>query len=425
MLALLAAFALSFERPQVAQVDTGQVVRDSFALMATGKYLPAIKGLEAAYSKGSEDDKAYIGQFIAYSYGMVGAEATAEVWMDKVLPPDESRGLPESPEIHDAKPVDALMEIVRKARSHQIVILNESHLESRNRAFAFQVARELRKQGFEYFAAETFTNSIFDSWSKGYPAMDIGRYTMDPFFGDLVRQAMKLGYKPMNYEAESIEVTGVGMERINQRDSAQAEHLVNRIIKLSPKAKIFIYCGGAHLTENWQTQPDGRALAWMAARLKKATGIDPLSIEQSEQVPHSFPGAESPEFRYADSKGWLKEPVVLTHAGKQLVFGSDWKDGVDMQVFHPRSVMHHARPDWTAMGDYRKEYSVRVVGEVSIGDLVQAFRKGEPADAVPVDQALITEGPRVLALMLPSGEYRIMLQSANGNTRTLLEKVKI
>src|SRR5690349_7579945 len=116
MLTLLATFALSLARPQAAQMDSGQVVRDSFALMATGKYLPAIKELEAAYSRGAEEDRAFIGQFIAYAYGMVGAESTAEAWMDRALPPDESRSQPESAAIHDAKPVDALREIVRAAR---------------------------------------------------------------------------------------------------------------------------------------------------------------------------------------------------------------------------------------------------------------------------------------------------------------------
>jgi hypothetical protein len=422
VLAALFLTAMQGER----RIDRVQVVQDSFAAMATGKYVCAIHALENAFKTAAGDDRAYIGQFLAYSYSFVGEESKAESLMDLVVPPSESNHRAESSEIHGAEPKDAIPTIVRAVKDHQIVILNESHLEPRSRAFALLLARELRKRGFEFLAAETFTADVFNAWHERFPTLRMGRYTMEPFFGDLVRQVIALGYKPMNYEAEGVTYSGDWMDRANQRDTAEAANIVERILKPFPKAKIFIYCGGDHVTEDWKRQEDGRDLAWMAARLKKTTGIDPLTIDQTEEVQHSSRLAESPEYRYADSHGWLNRPVVLQLSeGRFAVCGDDFKNGgVDMQVFHPRDAEASGPPAWMTMGGYRKR-KVLNLPIARAEELVQAFVLDEPIDSVPMDQVLVESGARVPPLMLPTGEYRIVAQGTNGHMTTLFEKVKV
>lgn len=61
--------------------------------------------------------------------------------------------------IAHARLADPIAEIVRRARSTRIVILNEDHWVPRDRAFALQVARALRPLGYDVLAAETFQNS--------------------------------------------------------------------------------------------------------------------------------------------------------------------------------------------------------------------------------------------------------------------------
>jgi len=54
--------------------------------------------------------------------------------------------------IANHNPAPALATIVKEAAGRQIVILNEGHHVPRHRAFAQQLAIELRKSGFEFLA---------------------------------------------------------------------------------------------------------------------------------------------------------------------------------------------------------------------------------------------------------------------------------
>jgi hypothetical protein len=408
------------------RIDPSQVVKDAFAQIASGQYFPAVHKLENACRLDSGDDKAYIGQFLAYAYSFVGAYSKAEMQMDLAVPPDPPTIGAQPKEILDAKPVDAVREIVKAAQNRQIVILNESHLEPRSRALALLLARQLRKEGFEYFAAETFTSSVFDAWLQGHPTLETGRYSLEPCFGDLVRQAIKLGYKPMNYEAENLPPGGDGVDRINAREIAQSENLISRLLKPHPKARIFIYCGGDHVTEGWKKM-DGKDLAWMAARLKKATGIDPLTIDQTAEIQHGIPSAESPEYRYADSHGLLRGPAIFMRPNKKwAVFGEDFKDGgVDMQVFHPRDTFVHGRPAWLSMNGYRLPVRVKIPPKESrVEMLIQAFVASETADTIPMDQIWVKRGETIPDLMLPKGRYRIVVQHADGTSLTLSDLIE-
>lgn len=396
----------------VAARDGRQAVSDAFATMAEGHYLPAVRQLEQSFHEGSVDDRNYVGQFLAYAYAMVGDVDAAELTMDKVVPPDDTNKAPVPTSLKGAIAVNALDAIREAARNRQIVMLNESHLESRNRAFALQVARALRKEGFQYFAAETFTPDVFDSWDAGYPRLKIGRYTMDPYFGDLVRQAMKMGYRPMNYEAQGLSPSNDWIEAANKRDSLEADNLVNRILKRNPHARIFVYCGAGHLTKDVKKPVDGRELMWMAARLKRATGIDPLTIDQSLEVPHSSRAAETPEYRFVSATKIDKPTIYRSKEDRWLVFGDDFKDGAaDMQVFHPRG------DGWMFINNYRGAYIITVPEGSRL--LVQAFSKSEPNDAVPMDQRLNDATANFVPLFLPKGEYRIIAQDENGNSRVL------
>jgi len=86
------------------------------------------------------------------------------------------------------EPRDALAEIVAAAKDRQVVILNEAHHVPLHRAFSLEVARALRKEGFEYFAAETFTRDIEALRKRGTPTRSTGFYSAEPAFGELIRE---------------------------------------------------------------------------------------------------------------------------------------------------------------------------------------------------------------------------------------------
>jgi len=406
-----------------AQVDAHKAVADAFGQMGQGKYLPAVHSLESAYRDAAVDDKPYLGNFLAYAYAFVGEVEQAEKLMDVIVPPDSSMSGPVPSDFLDAKGSDALWAIVNAARNRQIVILNESHLDPRCRAFAVRVARELRKLGFEYFAAETFTSSVFDAWTAGYPTLQTGRYSMEPYFGDLVRQAIKLGYKPMNYEAVRTTPSNDWIDSANQRESVQAQNIIDRILKRNPKAKIFVYCGGDHLTEDAKKQADGRELIWMAARLKRATGIDPLTIDQSYELQHSTPSAETPEFRYATGKHLLQAPTVFKlKNGGWAAYGEDFANAVDMQVFHPHDESE-SMPSWKLVNGNRTFCKITFYNGQR--GLIQAFASDEPNSAVPMDQAIMPPNRNSVMLALPNGKYRIVVQDEMGHQRVVMNGLRI
>lgn len=118
-----------------------------------GCYLAAIDGLkDAAYAPD----------------GTVRDPVALQVWqqfipfMTNELPPaapnrgesDDMLGRGWAAKIAAAAPRDAIAEIVRRARSTSIVILNEAHNSPRDRAFGLEVARALRPLGYSVLAVE-------------------------------------------------------------------------------------------------------------------------------------------------------------------------------------------------------------------------------------------------------------------------------
>jgi hypothetical protein len=302
---------------------------------------------------------------------------------------------------------EALEAIVAAAKNRQVVILNEAHHVPRHRAFATLVILELRKLGFEYFAAETFDENTVAMAARGYSRIADGHYNREPVFGDLIRQALAAGYRPVAYEHRDDVKTGLDTDwiaRIGVREEGQAQNLVDRLFAKDPTARVFIYVGYSHALKAPQDAGGGRQNVWMAARLRDKTGIDPLSIDQATVRPEMAP---------------LSESVFASFAGDSFVLASRTDDmrfwtaptGVDMTVIHRPERRVDGRPHWLAMNGYRTPHPIPAKLLPHRGRrLVQAFVANESADAVPMDQMLVTAGEKPPVFMLPKGKYRFAFQ---------------
>ena len=364
----------------------------------------------------TEDQRLILLQWTAYQYSFVGDGKKALELADRSVR-QTPYAIPRESPFTGTEPVDALAEIVREASKRQVVILNEAHHVPRGRFFATQVALALRKLGFEYFAAETFAEpaTLAEAWRRGYPSRKMGFYTCEPGFGDLVRQVMRVGYRAVSYEGEIFYNRRLGPLFGRVRETEQADNLIARIFSENPKARVLIYCGYSHATETWDKVEEGQNEAWMAARLKRLTGIDPFTIDQTAETAHSAAALALPEYQFAQSRGWLDKPKVFRRRdGTWATFG-EYAGKVDMQVFTPSERLVNGRPTWLGLGGRRKPLGIpqRLVpkeGRV----LLQAFVWSEPADAVPMDQVLLRAGHAPPVLMLPTGRYRLVLQRADG-----------
>ncbi len=408
--ALLAAVVAA--PPQSEERSIGNADR----LVAEGKLLAALVATDRELEVRPRDPRAL--DRLAYVRSFVGDTLGALEAMERMA---GRRGSAPSAELaarlEGCTPIDALDEIVRRAATQRVVIINEAHHVPQHRAFSQELAARLRPLGFHYLACETFSGDATALAARGYPLLESGFYSREPVFGDFIRSALKLGYQPIHYEIErSGAPTGDVTDSINEREIAQCENLMARLFAADPGAKALIHVGYSHATENWEKQADGRELAWMAARLARRLGIDPLTIDQTEQMAASQPDRGSAARHFAQRRGWLDRAVCLRdRSGAFVVDGDGFAGRVDLQIFHPAVTLVDGRPDWLHRSGGRKPAEIPAELEPSAGRrLIEAWRASEREGAVPVDRIVVEAGEPCPVLLLPPGHYRVAAQDESG-----------
>jgi hypothetical protein len=297
------------------------------------------------------------------------------------------------------RPVPAADAVTDAAQ--QIVIVNEAHHVPQHRALTIELLKKLKRKGFTYFAAETLFETDANLNERGYPTISSGAYISEPLYGDIVRTAIKLGYKVVSYEVGF----GGGPDA---RERGQAENLKNRIFSKDPQAKVLIHVGYGHNSE--AIRKDGTKL--MAGYLKEFTGIDPLTVDQTAMSERSAPEYELPLYRHVAIRKDSVRPVVFQNSRREFWTPKD--SGRDITVFSPRSVYTSGRPMWLRLDSNREQYLLPAdVCQTETHCLVRARVAAESADAIPVDQIEVRSTAKT-ALMLPKGSFIIEVENAKG-----------
>jgi hypothetical protein len=320
----------------------------------------------------------------------------------------------------EARP--AIAEIVARAKQTRVTILDEDHLSPRGRAFALEVARALRPLGYRVLAAEALTRDKDDGISHAkmqqlskddHVRQSSGYYLNDPVFADFFRQAMQIGYRPVSYESAGFTDEKTEEARSDRREQEQAENIVRRALAPDPSAKVLIYGGRHHAAKAPINDPKVKERLWMAERLKRLTGIDPLVIDQVElgETPADRPDVDL--YAIASTKA-KSESVVLMKGSQSLVVGL-LAGGVDLQVVHPPLRRKGGRPTWLAsMGRTPSTIPPTLLPKKGTR-LIQAFLADEGPDAIPIDQVLVTHGKPTPKLMLPKRRVRYAYQDEPRN----------
>jgi len=171
-----------------------------------------------------------------------------------------SKRMPRGPSISDAAleglvAEEAIQAIVDQAKSRRVVLINEAHHVPLHRAFTMKLARELRKIGFEYFAAETLTRDGVGSSGSEVIHKD-GAYIVEANYAELLRDVGRDGWKVVSYEAAAVpEGVPAGSERIQYRETGQARNLVEKVLKPHPSAKLFVHV----VFSIWTSRPKAAA----------------------------------------------------------------------------------------------------------------------------------------------------------------------
>ena len=299
--------------------------------------------------------------------------------------------------INNAKAEDAITAIVREAQKTQVVILNESHHVPMHRAFAMKLSRELKKAGYTYLACEAF--SMYDDFplQKQYVSEKAGILTKESTYANFLRDAMQDQWKFVSYEP----VNG-------SRESAMAKNLVQKIFRQDSKAKVFIYVGYSHAYEFPVAETDDDK-SKMAAQLKRLTGINPLTIDQTAMYEHVDTKRQSNLYKAALAKMKQEKPFVLKSDNQHYLKLGINNKLVDMQVIYPAysNSLATGRANWlTTLAGFTARDIPKELLPATGRRLIYAFHKQEPADGMPADVVMVQTGKTPPKLMLPPGEFR-------------------
>ncbi len=300
-----------------------------------------------------------------------------------------------------AVPAKALL--LERAHGRQAVFLNESHADGQTRALLFTLLAPLRREGFTHLALEALAApdpepsgatacaapKLWDTElpKRGYPVDKTGYYTREPVFGEIVREALRLGFTLVSYE---------GGGNLGPREQHQA-NMLGCLFKADPKTRLLVIAGFSHISEQKDFDYTGGRMAY---RFKALTGIDPLTVNTTNLLK-----LDPAQLRFLkDDKGRAAQGYALLN-GKGQAFTTP---GFDMMLYIRAPA--HRNDDggsWLELDGARKR-SV-IAAEICDGRapcLLEARATGESADGIPSDRCVIGKvGARGCNLYLRPGEY--------------------
>jgi hypothetical protein len=301
--------------------------------------------------------------------------------------------------LKNIKHVDARRYITFMAPHFNVIMLNEAYNKPLHRAFALSLLDALYKRGFRYLAMEMLSN--FPDQELGKLTSKTGHYAAEPVAGEMIRTALDIGFKLVAYEDPD-----AATHTARERDSIQALNLF-KIIRQDSSAKIFVYAGYGHIAER-TTSPD---YIPMAMAFKKISGIDPLTIDQTDMT-------EESNFRYGKAfyesylqKFPLTSPSIALNNDEPVnITGSTL---YDITVIHPPTVYRDSRPEWLTLDGRRQMVYVKPVNKDVF--LIQAYYQFEsfgskPGQVVPADQTYLQTAKGNYLLFLRRGKYIVMFR---------------
>jgi hypothetical protein len=326
------------------------------------------------------------GQYVSWYQSFIGdyPDAAASFSIKQVPGRDDKPSPLGLPDYH-AHP--ALAAIPALAQPYRIVLLNEAHNVALTRSLTVQLLGRLREEGFDYFAAETLYQADTGLQARGYPVDKSGFYTEEPVCAEMVRTALKLGFKVVAYEAQP---SAAG----DAREAEQARNLNDAVFRRDPEARLVVDAGYGHIVKS------GRYLGGssMAEHLYKLTGLPMLSVEQTILYPHAHASDDHPIYAAVMEQLHPDVPIVFTNT-----VGKPWslRPGYDVSVFFPPIRMVRGRPDWLGLGGLRQAWFVDGTRcQQHFPCLVEARYADESDDAIPADRMVLDQAPLVGSLDL-------------------------
>ncbi len=275
-----------------------------------------------------------------------------------------------------------------KSKEHQITMLNEAHHIPSDRLFAQSILKPLKDNGYKYLAIETLDSRDTLINKRKYPISTTGFYSREAYFANFIRKALEMGFTLIPYETKDFS------SGANGREKGQAQNLINFLDK-NPQAKIYVYAGYSHINEN----NGDNEIKWMAERLKKATNIDPLTINQTT---------------FGSSKK-IKENYIFNNDYHKELIGDNSKM-FDLFVLKPKSQKDIQKK----LGRKKIKIKINQKHLTNRPLIVQCYIYNEynieKNKAIPFDQkGIINNADEVNLFIDPNRKYFLCLKDENNN----------
>jgi hypothetical protein len=372
---------------------------------------------QAYFSDKSPAFRMIFGQYLSWYESFVGdyPAAVSSFSIGQPAQPDDSPSPLTEPGYVARPALDAIPEL---AKNYRIVLLNEAHNVALTRSLTVPLLARLRQEGFDYFAAETLYQDDTALQSRGYPIGKSGFYTREPVYAEMVRTALKLGFKVIPYESDS------DADEADKRETAQASNLYEKVFKHDPQARLVVNAGFSHIVKSGPYLGGSS----MAEHLYKLSGLPMLSVEQTMLYPHPTHDGDHPYYTAVMQTLRPQAPIVFVNAA-----GKPWslRPGYDVSVFFPPVKLVHDRPTWLSLGGLRRPYFVNANNcRMHYPCMAEARYSDEGADAIPADRVVLDQAPLLLSasrvpvfsssqdvpssdLYLRPGKYLLSLVDAN------------
>ena len=360
----------------------------------TTEVYPFSKDITTAIERDTVEWKYQTG---AVRYSFIGDYKNTLIAWDKAIPKAGSKPTAsDSLMLKSSDILDAKEYILKQSEKEQLIIINEAHHNPRHRTFTTSLLEGLYQNGYRFLGLEALSDTLINQ--RKYAVHESGFYTAEPEFGNLIYEALKLGFTVFGYEASA-------GKNGKEREIEQAEN-IKKFMKLHPDGKYLIHCGFDHVYENevrnWEKA--------MAGRLKEFTGIDPLTIDQVKLSERSKPELNH-YFLYATQE---KHPFILKTQDYTIFNGFTEPKQTDVLVIHPVTHYQHNRPQWLSYNKKPYRISKKRLKKYSYPVQILAYRTAEyENDGIPADIIELQDVQNTAPLFLKKGSYTFVIKNQN------------
>ncbi len=304
-----------------------------------------------------------------------------------------------------ARQVSAFDTLVAMADTARVIMVNERHHAAVDRLLTLRLLRALRAKGYRYFAAEAF--AVDTALPGGGYVTDDGSYLSEPLFAEVVREALRLGYTLVPYEASARQFDEPdSLTPQQRRDWAQAQNLVARTLAVDPQARVLVHAGFDHIKQQ-------ASATWspMAAYFTRLTGIDPVTVDQTNATARSRPEASHPVHQALRGRVPLDGTIFLSDSSGESIGASALL--VDLVVVRAQAPDIAGRPAYMTMNGLRSARRVSVPECRRENCVVTAHRAAEPDEAAVLDRVEVVQQDAV-TLFLPAEAVRVSVYAHDG-----------